>query len=253
MTSSSRVRFLGCPLDLLGHAQLRQQLIEAMAGGERVRVEGLNVAKLIDARKDMALRRALEAAEIVHVDGYGVSLGLSWLGFPDAPRWAGIDLMQELCAEAARTGVGIYLLGARPDIVRETARMLQTRWPDLVIAGARDGYFDETEESAVVDAIVQSGARLLFIGISSPKKELFLERCWARLPVAVAMGVGGSFDVLSGRLPRAPRWMRRAGMEWLFRLLLEPRRLGWRYVRTNAVYLVLLLLELGRPGRARRP
>ena len=104
----------------------------------------------------------------------------------------------------------------------------------------RDGYFEEHEEAAVVDAINASGAAFLFIGISSPKKEIFLRDNWERLTVPVAMGVGGAFDVVSGRLPRAPRAVQKIGMEWLFRLCLEPRRLAMRYLRTNAIYASLL-------------
>lgn len=236
-----RLRFFGCPLNLLTPTQLLQRAQAAVGGGAPLRIEGLNVAKLIDARAQPPLREALEAAELVHIDGGGISVGLRCLGIAPPPRRAGIDLMQDLCAQAAQSGAGIYLLGARPAVVAATAERLRSAWPGLRIVGTRDGYFGDADVHQVVAAIRSSGARYLFIGISSPKKELFLKQHWDGLGVALAMGVGGSFDVLSGMLPRAPRFMQRLGMEWLFRLILEPRRLAWRYFRTNFLFLLLLL------------
>jgi N-acetylglucosaminyldiphosphoundecaprenol N-acetyl-beta-D-mannosaminyltransferase len=235
-----RVSFLGCPIDLHGRAELLRRVETAARGqGARLRIEGLNVAKLVDSRSDPELLQALREAEIVHADGQGIVLGLAGLGLR-AERCAGIDVMQDICERASRLGLGVYLLGARTEIVAAAARQLQERWPSLVISGWRNGYFTETEEDAVVDAINASGAAFLFIGISSPKKELFLRENWNRLAVRVAMGVGGAFDVISGHRPRAPLLMQRAGLEWFFRLCLEPRRLALRYFRTNIVYAWLL-------------
>lgn len=239
--SRHRVRFFDCPLDLLAPAQLLQRAHAGTDGGTPLRIEGLNVAKLIDARAYAPLRAALDEAELVHIDGSGISIGLRWLGMAPPPRRAGIDLMQDLCAQAAESGAGVYLLGARPEVVAAAADRLCAAMPGLRIVGTRDGYFDDADVSRVVAAIRASAARYLFVGISSPKKELFLQRHGAELGVALAMGVGGSFDVLAGHVPRAPRAMQRAGMEWLFRLACEPRRLGWRYLRTNVLYLLLLL------------
>ncbi|MGJ4953883.1 WecB/TagA/CpsF family glycosyltransferase [Bradyrhizobium sp. HKCCYLS20291] len=257
MVSSERASLLGCSVDLLGRAELLHRAMEAGLGrAPRLRIEGLNVAKLVDARRDLELRQALAHAEIVHVDGQGIALGLAAFGIA-SERYAGIDLMQDLCAQASRAELGVYLLGAQPEIVAATAQRLRQRWPSLRIAGQRDGYFGRDEEPAVIDAINASGAAFLFIGISSPKKEIFVRDNWQRLTVPVAMGVGGSFDVLSGRLRRAPRWVQKIGMEWLFRLCLEPRRLLMRYVRTNAVYAWLLarawvsLRSVGIKGEAR--
>lgn len=238
---NKRVRLLGCPLDLLSQAQLLDRVAQAVDDGKRLRIEGLNVAKLVDARCDDALLSALEEAEVVHVDGMGISLGLACLGRRAAERVAGIDLMQTLCADAARRGASVYLLGARPEVVAQAAVQLREAHPGLQISGARDGYFAVEDEPEVVADIRASGAELLFIGISSPKKERFLREHWQALGVSIGMGVGGSFDVISGLLPRAPLWMQRCGLEWLFRLLLEPRRLAGRYLRTNLVFFWLLL------------
>lgn len=237
---SKRVCFLGSPVDLFDSAELLRRAETAGRGqGPRMRIEGLNVAKLVDARRNPDLSQALRDAELVHVDGKGIAIGLAALGL-EGERYAGIDLMLDVCAQASRLGLSIYLLGARPGVVTAAAQRLRQRWPSLLIAGLRDGYFEAHEEAGVVDAINASGAAFLFIGISSPKKEIFLRDNWQRLAVPVAMGVGGAFDVVSGRLPRAPRAVQKIGMEWLFRLCLEPRRLALRYLRTNAIYASLL-------------
>lgn len=244
--NAGRIDFLGCPLDLIHHRDLLLRAETALRGGERLRIEGLNVAKLVDARRDVALESALRQAELIHVDGAGISLGLSLMGIPAPPRRAGIDLMLDLCRLAAETGVGVFLLGARLGVAEAAGRRLTEAVPGLAVVGTRDGYFDDRQAQDVVETIRRSGAGLLFIGISSPRKEVFLNTYWGDMGVALGMGVGGAFDVFAGRLRRAPVWMRRSGLEWLFRLIQEPRRLAGRYGRTNLAYLGLLVRALSR-------
>lgn len=238
---SGRIVFLGCPLDMIAPGEMLARAAKALGGRGRLRIEGLNVAKLVEARGDPALMAALREAEMVHVDGAGISLGLKALGMAAPERRAGIDLMGDLCGLAAAMDSGVYLLGARPEVVRAAARRLADSTPGLKIAGIRDGYFTAAQEADVVRDIRRSGAGILFIGISSPRKERFLRAHWQQLGVAVGMGVGGSFDVVSGALRRAPNWMRRHGLEWLFRLKQEPARLCARYARTNFCFLWLLV------------
>ncbi len=246
-----RIRLLGCPVDLLSPRELLADIEQALHSNASIRLEGLNVAKLVDARRTPSLMQALEQAERVHIDGAGIHLGLRWLNPCVPPRRAGIDLLGDLCALAARLDVPIFLLGAKADVVDATAQRLIERYPGLRIAGVHHGYFKAEEEAAIAQTIRASGAKLLFIGISSPKKEQFLHQHWEQLGVNLGMGVGGSFDVLSGQLPRAPRWVQRIAMEWCFRMLLEPRRLAWRYLSTNYLYAGLLLAEKIRAVRAK--
>lgn len=241
MMDIKRIDFLDCPLHMITPAEVLEQATAALGGQGRLRIEGLNVAKLVEARGDPALLAALREAEVVHVDGAGISLGLKALGMVAPERRAGIDLMGDLCGLAAAMGIGVYLLGARPEVVQAAARRLLDRTPGLKIAGIRDGYFAAEQEAEVVQDIRRSGAGILFIGISSPKKERFLQLHWQQLGVAVGMGVGGSFDVVSGVLQRAPIWMQRYGLEWLYRLKQEPARLFERYARTNLCFLYLLV------------
>ncbi len=247
-----RIRLLDCPVDLLSPQELLADIEQALRSNASIRLEGLNVAKLVDARRTPSLMQALEEAERVHIDGAGIYLGLKWLTPCVPPRRAGIDLLGDLCALAARLDVPIFLLGAKAHVVDTTAQRLIERYPGLRIAGVHHGYFKAEEEADIAQAIRASGAKLLFIGISSPKKEHFLHHHWEQLGVNLGMGVGGSFDVLSGQLPRAPRWVQRIGMEWCFRMLLEPRRLAWRYLSTNYLYAGLLLAAKIKAVTAKR-
>jgi N-acetylglucosaminyldiphosphoundecaprenol N-acetyl-beta-D-mannosaminyltransferase len=254
MTTIGRVSFLGCPLDMIDPGEIMARAARGLDGsGGRLRIEGLNVAKLVEARADPSLMAALREAELVHVDGAGISLGLRAIGVTPPARRAGIDLMVDLCRLAAASERSVYLLGARPNVVAAAARRLAESVPGLRIAGIRDGYFVDDEEADVVDAVRRSGAGMLFIGISSPRKERFLLAHWERLGVPLAMGVGGSFDVVSGTLRRAPAWMQRYALEWLFRLLQEPTRLLERYARTNLCFLWLLICARLRRGDGRSP
>jgi N-acetylglucosaminyldiphosphoundecaprenol N-acetyl-beta-D-mannosaminyltransferase len=240
---SVRLKFLGCPLDVLPPKEILARAHRSIRIGTSLRIEGLNVAKIIQARRDQALMEALNEAEIVHLDGVGVSLGGRLLGYQLPPRRTGCDLMEDLMPEAARQGYRVYFLGATQEVLSETIERVHSTLPDLQIVGAHNGYFTEEDEERIAREIQSKNVDLLFVGISSPKKELFIRRWWALLNVRVSIGVGGSFDVLSGRIARAPSYIQRIGLEWLFRFCQEPRRLAYRYLSTNAAFAMLLLRE----------
>jgi N-acetylglucosaminyldiphosphoundecaprenol N-acetyl-beta-D-mannosaminyltransferase len=166
MMGRERAVFLDCPLDLIDSGEILARAAKALGGEARLRIEGLNVAKLVEARGDPVLMAALREAELVHLDGAGISLGLKALGIAQPQRRAGIDLMVDLCGLAAAMDSSVYLLGARPEILRAAARHLVDRVPGLKIAGIRDGYFTEVQEAEVVRGIRQSGAGILFIGLN---------------------------------------------------------------------------------------
>lgn len=245
-----RRNLLGCPLDVLSPEQILSRIHGAVRSSDRVRVEGLNVSKIIQARRDRMLLAALEEAEIVHLDGIGVALGGRILGYRLPARRTGCDLMLDLMPQAAREGYRVYFLGATAEVVLQMAARLRCQFPGLQVVGARDGYFNADEEPAVVRDIRSKSVDLLFVGISSPKKETFVNHWWQVLGVKVSLGVGGSFDVLSGRLKRAPKWVQHIGLEWLFRMLQEPRRMAYRYLTTNAIFAALLLGEMVRLGNS---
>jgi N-acetylglucosaminyldiphosphoundecaprenol N-acetyl-beta-D-mannosaminyltransferase len=199
----------------------------------------VNVAKLVQMQKDHELRASVEACDIVNVDGMGVVWAARFLGEQVDERVAGIDLFWNLLQLSQRRGYPVYLLGATDKVVSKTASVIATSFPGIVLAGAHHGFFWD-DEAGVVAKIKQSGARLLFVAISSPKKENFINRWREQLGVDFVMGVGGSFDVVAGEVSRAPHWMQRAGLEWFFRLLQEPRRMWKRYLTSNVAFIALV-------------
>ncbi len=241
-----RIHMLGAPLDLLDMAQTVAQAEAAMADGRRLQQVVINVAKLVNMRNDADLRRDVLESDIINIDGTGVLWAARLLGHKVSERVAGIDLMLALIDSCARRGFKPYFLGARDDVLTQATTKLQADHPGLVIAGCRDGYFTAEEEEQVVAEIAGSGADCLFVAISSPTKERFLHQHRDQLGVPFLMGVGGSLDVVAGKVRRAPVWMRRSGLEWLYRLAQEPRRMWRRYLVTNTIFLFLLLGELAR-------
>jgi N-acetylglucosaminyldiphosphoundecaprenol N-acetyl-beta-D-mannosaminyltransferase len=232
----------GVPVHPWTMQQTLEEIVRRMKSGRFTQHGVVNTAKIVNQRNDPELRQALLSCDIINADGMGVVLASRLLGTPMPQRVTGIDLFLHLLDRAVKQGEPVFLLGAEPEIVEKAAAELRVRYPGLKLAGWHHGYFWD-DEAAVVRKIRESGARLLFVGITSPKKERFIHRWREELGVRFAMGVGGAFDVLAGKTRRSPLWMQRVGLEWLFRLLLEPGRLGKRYLVTNAVFLVLLISE----------
>jgi len=200
----------------------------------------VNVAKLINMRKDTVLNESVRACEIISVDGMGIVLGARLLGYDVAERVAGIDLFHRLLQRCAEKDYPIFLLGAKDTVVAKAHCRLMQQYPGLRISGHHHGYFWDNE-AALVENIRESGAYLLFVAISSPAKETFIHTWSDQLGVDFVMGVGGTFDVVAGKVKRAPEWMQRYGLEWFYRIIQEPGRMWKRYLITNSQFAWLLL------------
>ncbi|MCY1436723.1 N-acetylglucosaminyldiphosphoundecaprenol N-acetyl-beta-D-mannosaminyltransferase [compost metagenome] len=206
----------------------------------------INVAKLIHMRSDPQLNTSVRSCDIINIDGMGIVWGARFLGHKVPERVAGVDLFHELLAMSADNGFSVYLLGAEDEIVSSTANRVQQLYPALKIAGYHHGFF-WNDEKTVVEKIRDSGAQLLFVAITSPKKENFINRWREELGIDFVMGVGGTFDVVAGKVKRAPLWMQQWGLEWLYRVIQEPRRMWKRYLLTNSKFAWLLIKEKLRP------
>lgn len=235
--------FLGVPVDVTSMEGALARAAQAVASGPPLVVVAVNPEKVIKAEKDPALREFILQAGLRIPDGVGLLLASRLRGGALRERVTGIDLFLALCAQAGVRGWRVYLLGARQESVEGAARDLGSRFPSLALAGWRDGYFAADQAESVADAVRTAGTDLLFVALGSPMQEDFLRRYGTATGARVLMGVGGSFDVLSGRVPRAPRAMRAVGLEWLYRLYREPSRLG----RMLALP-VFLLRATGRGG-----
>ncbi|MFM7711101.1 MAG: WecB/TagA/CpsF family glycosyltransferase [Ferruginibacter sp.] len=179
---------------------------------------------------------------MIHADGQSVVWAARFLGQPLPERVAGADLMQAIVLLAAQKNYSCYFLGAKPAVVSKVVDIYRAWYDEQIVAGYRDGYFKPEEEEMVARSIADSGAQLLFVAITSPKKENFMYQYRHLLnQVHFTMGVGGTFDVVAGITKRAPRWMQRMGMEWFYRLMQEPGRMWKRYLVGNSAFIWLVL------------
>lgn len=209
----------------------------ALAAKQPARIAFVNADCINIAAQDSGYRDILADMDWVFIDGAGMRIAGRLMRQPVRDNVNGTDLFPPLCEYLARSGKRLYLLGARPGIAAAAAEWARQHYPGLQVAGARDGYYKPQDEDAVVAEIRSSDADILLVALGAPRQERWIEQHMTTCGVTVAMGVGGLFDYYGGRIPRAPLWMRRTGIEWVFRLWQEPGRLWRRYLLGNAVFL----------------
>ena len=235
------VEVLGCRLDCVDIEEATERILAFARSNRSAQVVTLGTEMVVAAQHDVRFRAALAASALNVCDTVGVLAAARRRGARISARVTGIELLERLCAAAADEALPIYLLGAAPGVAIEAARLLAERYPGLRVAGAADGYFPADRATAVAEEIARSGARLLFVGLGSPRQELWLADHLAQSGAGVGIGVGGSFDALVGRVPRAPERWRRLNLEWLYRLLREPHR--WRRQLALPHFVALALFE----------
>lgn len=228
------------PMHVLSMADTLDVIKYRLDEGEFTQHVVVNVAKIVHMQSDTKLRSSVSSCDIINIDGMGVVWGAKFLGHKVPERVAGVDLFMNLVALSEENSYPIYLLGATQLVVDATAEKLRLKHPGVQIAGSHHGYFWDDEE-AVVKKIKASRAKLLFVAITSPKKENFINQWKDELGVDFVMGVGGTFDVVAGKVKRAPVWMQKSGLEWLYRVIQEPGRMWKRYANTNSVFLWMLI------------
>ena len=214
-------------------------------------------------RSDPRLKQYIDDSGLIVADGQPLIWLSKLLRKPLPERVAGVELVHELVNVASQENAGIYLMGATQDIVEDVAKKLSEQTSNAQFVGVQDGYVSHEESKARAQAIRESGAKLLIVAMGVPRQEQFLQDHWEELNVQLAIGVGGSFDVIAGRTKRAPQWMQTVGLEWFFRMSQEPRRLAKRYFITNSQFIWLSgwallghflgLGKTGTPSDARQP
>jgi N-acetylglucosaminyldiphosphoundecaprenol N-acetyl-beta-D-mannosaminyltransferase len=230
----------GISIEPLGMDQVVRRCTEAVDLGGYLSIGMVNAAKFVAMRKYEALFDAVSGCDLVLADGQAIVWASGLLGWPLPERVAGSDLFAMLLGEASRRGYRVYFLGARERVLDAMLDQIARKYTGLVIAGAREGYFRADQAADVADAIRATRPDLLFIGMSSPRKELFTAQWGQATGAKVVHGVGGSFDIMAGVTKRAPLWWQRHGFEWLYRALQEPARLGRRYLTTNVAFIALV-------------
>ena len=193
----------------------------------------INALKVNLMNENAELQKIVNACPLINADGASIVWAAKKLGVPLTERVAGIDLFENLVKLAAEKGYKIYLFGAKEEVVQKVKKIFEEKYPTLQIVGVRNGYFTEAYEPEIVKNMAESGADMMFVAFSSPKKEFWVNKYLNDLNIPFVMGVGGSFDVVAGVTDRAPKWMQDHGLEWFYRFIQEPRRLWNRYVVGN--------------------
>lgn len=239
-----KINFLGIPVDSLNMSETITLIDDAIHQNKRINHVVINAGKVVSMQKDKQLFESVVSCDVINADGQSIVWAARFLGMRLPERVAGIDLMQRLVQLASERGYKCFFLGAKEEVVKNVVDIYNNKYRSLTIAGYRNGYFSESEELEVARQIADSGAQLLFVAITSPRKENFMYKYRDVLSnVNFTMGVGGSFDVVAGFTKRAPHWMQDIGLEWFYRLVQEPRRMWHRYLVGNTKFLWIILKE----------
>ena len=245
-TTQKAVNILGLPVNPLTMEQLLALVDRCIESREQILLGVVNAAKIVNARKDARLRQSLEEADLILADGAPIVWLSKLINSPLPERVAGIDIMYRILERASDRKYGIYLLGAKVEVLEKAAERIRNDYPGARIAGYKHGYFEDSDGETVARDIRESHADVLFVAMSSPKKENFLRKWRALMGVPVCHGVGGSFDILAGVTKRAPVWMQKCGLEWFYRFIQEPERMWKRYLVTNAIFIKLCTVEIAK-------
>ena len=241
--TNKRVTILGAQIDVLDVPETIALVEKYVVQKEPLHLIGVNADKLNEMSQNEQLRRIVNGCGVINADGASVILASRFLNKVLPERVAGIDLMQSLVSLSAKKGYRIYLLGAKQEVVEKTAAVLKERHPALNVVGIQNGYFSKEEWPDISDKIKTAYPDFVFVGITSPLKEYLVEYLQSDGHKCIFMGVGGSFDVISGNIKRAPRWVQKINMEWCYRMLQEPRRLGKRYIVGNWKFIASVVKE----------
>ncbi|BAX78884.1 WecB/TagA/CpsF family glycosyltransferase [Labilibaculum antarcticum] len=238
-----RITIMNSPVDVLTMKETLHLIGDSIRDKKPIQHIVVNAAKLVHMQSDTELFKSVVASDIINADGMAVVWASELLGNPLPERVSGVDLMQELVIMAAEKQYKIFFFGGKEEVVSEVVRKYTSVFGEEIIAGYRNGYFNKEQEGDIADQIAESKADILFVAISSPTKEIFLNNYKEQLKVPFIMGVGGSFDVVAGKVKRAPVWMQNSGLEWFYRFLQEPGRMWKRYLTTNSLFLYYIFKE----------
>jgi N-acetylglucosaminyldiphosphoundecaprenol N-acetyl-beta-D-mannosaminyltransferase len=240
---TSSVTLLGCPITRMGLDDFVSSAEEFIRSKTPHYVAMMNVAKLVKMRSDSDLAESILSADLIGADGVPLVWVSRLFGTPLPGRVNGTDLMYRLLERAHEKRYRIFFLGAEEVVLQRVLEVVRQEYPGVQIAGWQNGYFTPAQEPAIVNSIRVAEPDILFIAFGTPKKELWVKQYLSAMGVPVIHGVGGSFDVMAGVVPRAPLWLQRSGLEWFFRLLQEPRRMWRRYLVTNTLFVLLVVKE----------
>lgn len=241
--NNKRITILDTIVDVLTLNETIDMVEYYVKNKKPLHLMGVNADKINMLSVNPKLKEIVNNCGIINADGASVVLASKFLGKALPERVAGIDLMQDLVGLSEKKGYSIYLLGAKQEIVEKTAEVLIKKHPKLNIVGIKNGYFSEDEWPLIYEELKDVNPDFVFVGITSPIKEYLVDYMQKQGLKSVFMGVGGSFDVISGSIPRAPKWMQKCNLEWLFRVIQEPKRLFKRYFIGNFKFVQNIIIE----------
>lgn len=236
-----RHKIINTCVDAISLDDVVTEVFAAIERREKKHIVFVNSLKIYEINGDARMAKAVGDAEFILADGVPTVWASVLLGRRLPGRVNGTDLFERLLLESTHRNARVFLLGATESNLKLLQSKLRDLYPALKIAGARNGYFSDSQDEDVIQQINASGADILFLGFSSPKKELWAHKYKSAITVPIIDGVGGSFDVVAGIIPRAPLWMQKSGLEWFFRLMKQPRRMFKRYMVSNSVFVYLLI------------
>ena len=238
---ANRYRILNTYVNAISMEETVAEVEKIIKAGKPTQHVVINALKVNLMHEDPQLRKIVNACPLINADGASIVWAAKKLGVPLTERVAGIDLFENLVKVAAKKGYKIYLFGAKEEVVTKVKAIFEAKYPKLQIVGYRNGYFTEEDEPQIVADMAASGADMMFVAFSSPKKEYWVNKYIQQLNIPFVMGVGGSFDVVAGVTDRAPKWMQNHGLEWFYRFIQEPRRLFKRYIIGNGKFVCYTL------------
>ena len=236
-----KINFLDIPLDILTMDETVNKIDKAIISNKQVHHCVINAGKVVNIQNDEILKESVINSDIINADGMSIVWAVRFLGYKIQERVAGIDLMENLILLAYKKNYSCFFLGAKEEVVKKVVSHCSVKYSEKIIAGFRDGYFDEKDEKDIIKKIKESDAEFLFVAITSPKKEIFLNKYKNELKnINLIMGVGGSFDVIAGTVRRAPKYIQDLGLEWFYRFIQEPKRMWRRYLIGNFKFVILI-------------
>lgn len=238
------VTLFGIPVHVVNMTQALDIIDGTIARRERLQIGVINAAKVVNMRRNPALGEDVLSSDLILADGIAVVWASRLLRRPLPERVTGIDLMMGMLKRGNEHRYRVYCLGASEEVSRQVAERIGTDFPNVVLAGRHHGYFSEAESAGIAEAIAKARPDILLVAITSPRKEQFLARWSEHIGASICHGVGGSFDVLAGKVQRAPESWQRLGLEWLYRLKQEPGRMWRRYLVTNTLFCWMLSQEI---------
>lgn len=248
---TTRIRILDTPIDNLSMQETVELVTDAIENKKHIHHTVVNAGKIVAMHENAQLRESVINADIINADGQAIVWASRLFGQPLKERVAGIDLMEQLVKLSHDRAYKVYFFGAKEEVVKRLVDKYSRQYSPAIIGGYRNGYFKKDDERKIAQEMADSKANVLFVAITSPIKENFLyENRDILKNINFIMGVGGSFDVIAGYVSRAPKWMQKAGLEWLYRVYQEPKRMFRRYLEGNLKFIRLVMkYKFGKLGK----